>query len=701
MKNPQNPWAYFFIFLLSNLVITAAPIPVLVKASFAMLGIFLPLILFFRRLPEKTASLSDNDGDAWLPSIPPWLGASLFFFAVFARFYRLSDFMIWPKEDEGIFAFSALHLMEKWDWKFFYFSDHHSPTYIWALVPFLQLFQSPLLAMRLLPAVISILVLPLSYFAFRSYFSRSLSLIGVCIAGSYLWLLGCGRWSQASILITPWELACLGLLGMAAKEKDGGRKEKISLLLALILGLGYWSFPSWPFVVLLIGFTYFWLVYGGKRSVVFPLLKFSLFFILGLLPFLIASWRDGFDPLQLVRSGMGNGASLYQRILAAASYFTSLWWGPLKGVGVYDSDNLERLNPIWGSIFFVGITRMLLCRSEKIVQWVFWAFLAFSLPAWLSMYVEMFRTMTMIPLMLLVTAWGVAGLLITVPFQRRWLVLSLLLASGAVWDCFRIYQLHPESFARPTEAVQTNFPDKNLRLFRLLKEASLSMGPGLIFTEFKPEFYEVTLLVASYPFNAAVNPGLEERSALWAGVVTNLHYQRFLSARFPGAHWVWVDRDLPGEGETMLGVIPLTQVNRGEFDRWIEAHRYFRRLTEDIYNINGLRTYGEAAGDFANRSASIQGDRFLESCYWEKYGEFFYRFDFKNHYPDLVDALEKAIHEGYPSAHLNYKLGSLYLRKRNFSGARNAFEAALKTEPQYAEAATALKLLGQLEKEQP
>jgi tetratricopeptide (TPR) repeat protein len=89
----------------------------------------------------------------------------------------------------------------------------------------------------------------------------------------------------------------------------------------------------------------------------------------------------------------------------------------------------------------------------------------------------------------------------------------------------------------------------------------------------------------------------------------------------------------------------------------------------------------------------VQGDRFLESCYWEKAADFYYNHDFKNHYPQVVGSLQQAIDRGFPAAHLYYDLGSLYLRKRNFNGARQAFLSALKTDPKNKPVLQALLLL--------
>ena len=111
-------------------------------------------------------------------------------------------------------------------------------------------------------------------------------------------------------------------------------------------------------------------------------------------------------------------------------------------------------------------------------------------------------------------------------------------------------------------------------------------------------------------------------------------------------------------------------------------------------NINIPKTSATAYQTLAEGQSLVAGDRFLESCYWEKASEFYYQHGYQDHYQDIANALQQAIKKGYPSAHLYYKLGCLYLRKKNFMDARAAFETALKEEPQYKDVIEAEQLLG-------
>ncbi len=698
MSSRWSPWNYFFLFLFSNIILSSQSVSLTIKTAVFIFGIVFPVLLSIRNFPESSTPLSPLTDEEFLPPVPAWLWVVLGLTAVFIHFYKLESLYAWPNGDEGSVGLYAIGLTEKWNWKFFYMPDQIPPFLIWVTSFFFRFLKPPLLGLWLFPALVSITVIPLSYLAFRSYFSKSFSFLGVCLTAFSLWLFDCGRWCQPGILLPPWELILFFLMARFLGEKDPAPGKKLAALLGFVLGLGYFTFPCWPFVVLLIGLTFLARVYTKPGKKLGFLLHFSICFSLAFIPFLAAVWKEGYASTRLVVAAFGVGASPFQRVLAALSYFSSLFWGPLKGIRFYSPGNFERLNPVLGAVFFVGLVQMIRYRSHKIVRWVFWASIIVTLPAWLSMYVEMLRIISVLPFLLIVASWGFFGLLKKIPDKRRLVVFLLLLTAGLVLDGFRVFKLHPGSSGSLLELSNPNFSPVSRTIYGVLKEISEKMGTGLIFTEFKPEMGDPTPFVTTYSFNAAENPRLIPGNAHWAAVVTNVHFQRFLSARFPEARWYWLGRGLPQDNETLLGILPVNEDSRETFKRWIQAHHYFRKLTEDLDNINGHPTYVVALNDFIQKPIWISEDRFLESCYWEKIGEFYYQFGFQSHYGDLTNALGQAIEKGYPAAHLYYKLGSLLLRKKNFSGAKKNYEAALRLEPHYPAVLSALEVLKNMEK---
>jgi len=194
-----------------------------------------------------------------------------------------------------------------------------------------------------------------------------------------------------------------------------------------------------------------------------------------------------------------------------------------------------------------------------------------------------------------------------------------------------------------------------------------------------------------YPFNAAENPRFDPSGARWAALLMDANYFPFVSARLAGSQWVWLDAK-NREKNLVLGVIPLTDPNRAIVGNWILAHHYFRALNEAIFNITNPASYQKAQALFEQEPIFFKKDRFLESCYWERRGEFYYDYAFDLHYQDHLNALRQSIEKGYPAAQLYFKLGSLLLRKGDRKGALAAFRAALKVDPRYEAAQSGLNL---------
>jgi tetratricopeptide (TPR) repeat protein len=141
------------------------------------------------------------------------------------------------------------------------------------------------------------------------------------------------------------------------------------------------------------------------------------------------------------------------------------------------------------------------------------------------------------------------------------------------------------------------------------------------------------------------------------------------------------------------------EIDESTLGRWVSIQRYFHQLDLQAANINLPRTYQTTLQTLAEGETQASGDRFLESCYWEKASEFYYQHDYRNHYDEITQSLRLAIEKGYPAAHLYYKLGCLYLRKNRFKEAQQAFDAALVQDPQFEEALDAKRLLVGMKKQ--
>lgn len=691
-------WCLFVLFAVLESFLSYFPLSNAAKITLFALGILFPLLAaarFLSGIPAVEAIFHEE----FLPAISGWNWTILGLACLFLHFFKLNEpWPTWLKSDEGLNGLFAIGLSERWNWKYFYFSGQFPGVLIWASGFLSRFIRNPFLALWAVPALVSTSLLPLGYLALRSTFSKSFSFVGACLITFSLWVFAAGRMVVPGPLILPWEMVCLFLLGGFLREKDPGIKKRWAAFLGFSTGLCYLNCPTWPFVVLLVFLTAF----GGTwrrplhNGSFFP--RFFIFFLGALVPFLVLWGKGEYSISNRFLSSFGDAIPLAQRGQVIFSYFSSLFWGPLRGVGVFFSENLERFNPVLGAAFFVGVLQWWRARSQRVSQWLGLAFLVFFSPAFVSVYVEMLRILTLLPVLLLVTAWGTTGLLLEVRKPNRIFALLLLLGVSVVSDGIRVWQLHRDPATVFSNQLVETIQLGSQRAYQILADVSRKDGPGLIFTEFQTHWNDQTVFVTTYPFNAAENPRLDPAHAKWAAVLTDDYYFPFLSRRFPEAHWLEPGRGLPEGAGMLLGLIPVAEGNWGTLVRWMSAHHVFREMREATADISTPETYGRARKILAEGQKELNQDRFLESSYWELMAEFYYQYDYRSHYQDLVGAVQKAIRRGYPASPLYYRLGSLYLRKGNFKEARRAFRAALREQPENGDVLKALSLLSRMEK---
>ena len=697
----SNPWSTFLWLTAANGILSYLPLSGPMKGIVLIGGVILPIVLATRSGARPSKTPVPVFQQEFLPTLPSWIFFLFSAVVVFTHFYRLDGPFPWPSGDEGLNALYSIGLSEKWDWRPFYLCGQQTPVLYWVASLLFRFFPDSLLDMRLPSALLSISIIPLGYLAYRTVFSRSLSLLAACLTGLSLWAFGFGRWFQLSTLILPWELVCFWLTGRLLREKDPSRSKRWAILLGFVAGLCYLTFPSWPFVLLAVLVL---LLFGFRSRLaetlsLFP--YFSIPFLLAFSPQLFAVVHGDYSLFNRVLSSFGNPISLGQRTSVVLSYFSSLLGGPLNGVDSFFVDRFERLNPIWGAAFLLGWTQLFKRGSRT---W-FWGtaslFLAFTLPAFLSSYLEILRVITVFPLLMGVTACGFGALLAGVRKEKRVWVLSLLLFFSTAIDGAWIVRIHEDPLNSASGASSHTINLQNRPAYQILRYWEGQKGPGLIFTEFFPDGKDYTLYGTTYGFNAAANPRLGPDKATWAALLTDRHYYPFLAPRLSGARYYWVGKGIPGDGEKeMLAVMPVDGEKIPYLRDWMKAQLYFLNLERDINNISAIRsTYDRALATLKAGPDSIGTDRFLRSLYWEKAADFYYTNDFRSHYQDLVDCLQKSVEEGVPSAHLYYKLGGLYLRKRNFAEAEKALRMGLKTEPGNADILSALSLIKEMKEQ--
>ena len=544
--------------------------------------------------------------------------------------------------------------------------------------------------------MVSTLTLFAVYAAARQFFSKSFTLIcsGLWAFGYWPFLLG--RICHQGIWLPLWAFLCLYFWGRFQNAQSEKYKKWKMMALGFTVGLGSFTFTPWPFL----GLAILWGLFGPSASLHPRNIPYFAFFLGGALPalgpFLAAVGREGYGQHISAMSAFSGWFTLQHQILTVVSYGAELLWGTLEDDSAYAASYGGMLNPLWASLFLLGLIQMIRSRFLPLIQWSLLAFFLSMLPGLISMNVETFRVALAPPFVYLVTALGTSQLLSTFPLSRRWALFLALLVFGVGIDGYRVIRSHISPLDQPGASAPSPFPIANMRAYQILKEVTGSLGPGLIFTEFTETPYDQSLFDSTYAFNAAENRKWGGQ-ARWAGLVTNVHYYPFLSPRFPGSVWYRLGRNNPGDPEMLLATIPVNEKTLSTLNRWVAVHHYFRDLSWKINSISEDRTYKAADLLFLQRPKEIEEDPFLESSYWDRRAEFYYNYDFKNHFEDQLNALRQAILKGYPSAYLDYKIGSLLTRGGRYDPARRAFEEALREEPGNTDVLNALSLLKGLE----
>jgi tetratricopeptide (TPR) repeat protein len=679
----RSNWEYFIYFLLINAVLSYIKLSNELKILLIGLGIFLPLFLAAFGRSQKPSHEQPTPFQEFLHPLSPWVGITLVLVTLWIHLYRLDDSIPLPFGDNSLEAIFSMDLSKKWNDRLFYFSAQHPPVYYWINSLFIRWIPSSFEALRMTSTLSALVSVPLYYCALSGVFSKSFSLLGTGGMILSLWCFAFGRICCLGAAILPWELIGFILLGRYFHSYALSEKRSLLAWMGFVVGLGYLIFPIWPFVLLVFLITVFvfeWSKGHSIRKSLISLFWFALFFLLAFCPLLLAIEHGDYNLLGRLTSAFSGTDPKHVSFPITFSYLSCLFWGPLQDVTVGYTENFERLNPLWGALFFVGMIQLIRNRAHPLSRWILFSSLIFFSPSFFSTYVETFRILTLLPLLLVVISWGASNLLLSLPNSRRVLAIGVFLVFSTAWDGARVIQY----LSSPSQTATRNY-------VQVLKNLSLSRGPAVVLADFLPKG-NPDLFVDTFDFNVSQNPRLNQAKANWALLSFNQHYFPYLSKLFPKAHWIFSEVPTIG-GDGMLAIIPIDSSNQSLLRSWAVAQDYFHRLNSQIVNINLPRTYQSALRALAEGQTLVQGDRFLESCYWEKAADFYYNHDFKNHYPQVVGSLQQAIDRGFPAAHLYYDLGSLYLRKRNFNGARQAFLSALKTDPKNKPVLQALLLL--------
>lgn len=623
--------------------------------SFIFLGwvfflvFFLPILLLWVTFPMG-GSRQKNGMDEVVVAAPfRWL-VLFFFLGAIPRAWRINENFLWPTGDEGLHGFLALELARHWTSQFFYTVGEHPPLLIWSLAALFKMGVDTFPALWSLPALFSLLLVPVGYGAARFWFERRWSLVFTFLLALSYWPLSLGRYCHQGLYVPFWELLAFWGMGKLFQSSNS-RWTGIKVFgLGLWIGLGTLTFTAWWAV--LFGFTvaFAWLFRSGKKQ---EWTSYCAGLSLGVAPFLFAAVREGYGH-HLLDSSFVNGAFDQNHIwITRISYITSIFWGSLQPGTSYGPLWGGMLNPILTTAFWIGLGVLFQRRSEGWAKAILSALFIGLLPGILAGdYVELNRIIQVMPWILMTCVVGIRSILSGIQKGNPRVILRLVLVFSTVLDGWHYLKpvLAQEMEKFKTGQVTLAGSDTNYQAYQVLKGMAKKEGPGIILTDFMPLKYGHTLAVAVHSFNAAENDLIDPKTCKWASLVTEVHYVPFLKTRFPQARWSWFGPSPPSlQGGMVLGLFPLRDQDRKWVSDWLLVHHAFHQLNlEGELSFNGSQYYRKALDDTWGFYPQVRGDRFLESVYWEWVSQFNFGKD-----PAVeIRILKNAIERGYPAAHL-------------------------------------------------
>lgn len=681
-----DPWVCFFFFLVSNSLISYFPLSTKTQIWIGSIGLGIPFAFALWRGKGRKGRIPIDQME-FLPGLPLGGWILLGVLAIFFRFYRLTTLSIWPNGDESNYIFYIFHLMRFGFDRFFFASSLVPPAYpAWMCLSF-KIWGPSLLNLWFWPAFFSALAWFLVYGAARRHFSGSFSLVCALLMASCFWVYYSARFCPCTHLIPLAEIWVLGWMGELFRE--GPRKKR--LVAAVVLGLSlaltfYAVYLHWISVTLAVLPTVLWKTRKDQdlRN------AFVLAFLTALLPFVYFASRSGFPPYV----GFLSSAPQNQ-FLSALSYFRPIFWGLPIDYYSYQPVWGGFLNPILGSLFFIGLIQALKNIRNARYAWLTAAFFFFLLPGMLTQDMETYRILPVLGALIPLVALGTARLLVDFsPRKAAWVLLLLFLPSAGL-DFYHLAGPYHRLWDSPQYWIHSVKSLNNYRASLILRKIAQEQGPGLVFQEFTPNNSDRTLALVTFPFDAVANWDLSFEETQWAAVLVNVHYQPFLKERFKGGKAYGLTKDLaPSDGGRMLWVFPLNDSNRPVIRRWYEADRALDDfLDQSQQNIDYF--WGKPSENIlqALQKAypAFHGDPFLESCFWEKISDTYIK---DRLYPEAIAALRQAVSKGYPAAHLFNRLGVLELIQNKPDEARNYFQKAVASSLDLTDSRAMLQKLG-------
>lgn len=633
MKQWQVPalghWTLFWIFLAANSLLAYGSPGFQTALWIALLGLVLPIGLAFLT-PAPVEKQDPKPGSAAFP--PSWVWIMVALAAAGIRVLQFTSLHFWPSVDDSLNAFYAMDLAENWRWHFFFGSAQVPTAFHWGLALFFKAFGPSLSALRSFPLLLSALASGLAFFAFRTALPRASALFYAMGMAVGFWPLYTGQFCMALILLLVWQTAAFLLLGILAVPRPSPHDRWLSLGLGLVTGAGFFVAIPWPLVALFLGCSVALLARRPDKKGILPHFLFPMFFFLGL--FLLAGIREGygerFRALLVLRSGVDWGYQIPETL----SNLTALFWRSFSGS--YGPSWGGMFNPLWTSLFFLGLLDRRRASSRPQTLWLLAGLLLFWAPGWASRDFDVFRLFQSLPLMLLAAARGFQTLQEKLPASKRTFFFAVLFLASTFLDFHHLQVQRPIGSSESAHFAHAD---------GILQETFHRNGPGALLLDLRPNLWDKTLHIASYPFNTSLNPALPPERARWTALLVNSGYLPFLQERFPHSQWHFLGPDrILRTGDLFLGIIPEGPSERPDIAKWVEADRYFRSVSLEVLRREPFVSR-EGIGRLLEEGQGLcREDPFLGSCLSEKL--FFARSHEDR--TELLALVQEALRRGYP-----------------------------------------------------
>lgn len=649
----SNPWIYFFVFAITNAILAYGSLGLVTNLYIALIGWVSPLMVGLVWFSKKQfeSQLFQEEIFPTIPLLWWFLGAVL---ASLPRLYLLLN-PNWPVPDEGVYGSIVLELGKKWDWHFLFTTGQVPPLAFWFGTIYSKCFGSSIFFIRFFSFLLSIVMLLGRYWCGRHFFSKSimfLCFIFSCFSFGQLYI---SKFFDSEQFFVVFEIATLGTLGIFLNSNNPKSFSLNSRLLGFVIGLGFWVSIQWPLVAFMILVA---VSYKLKKKIL-NCYKIWIPFFLFFSCFCYFSFTEKYgEHIKMLLSSPLHG-DILNRLNDSFSNWTALFWGcdiqnsygPVWG---------GMLNPISGSLFFIGIFELVRHRKNHLFKWVLVSFFVFMIPGLITSHFEIFRNSMTFPLLLLICALGAFSLLERINLNRRGLCILAICLVAAPLDFVHLLKSNH------------SIPNSNYKqAFNVLDQVQKKFGPGLILLDFEPDTWDRTLAITTYPFNAAQNPNLNPSESRWLAFIENVHYKPFLAQKFEKL--TAFDLGLDGywnQGDLTLFVIPIDSQFRSTSQKWLNINQLFHNINVDVLFNDSGASLPQLYNNLSSAEELMKGDRFLESIYYEK-TMFFHR----NHMDStqMLSYLNDGLKKGYPLPHLLVTKGLLL----SYMGQKKEAEIAL------------------------